>query len=198
MRVASDGNFGFLEHVGETRFHVPKFTLFVTPGRTARCKSSPFRATGVPKTSEFTLCMKVPEFAIDWKKRRAQREPAADGRPPQRVFQIVRERAAVQLDREMLDTRQGGIAHGGFETDYLYSICCRAVGGRIQQHFLATSAAEYALLVRVEAIDPGCALARRHVDVAIDELGGHAFRNPCDETQLGTSEWRLGFAGHSA
>ena len=46
-------NFGFLEHLGKTRFPVPKITFIGTPRWPAPGKTSPFRATGVPKTSEF-------------------------------------------------------------------------------------------------------------------------------------------------
>ena len=52
-RVASGRIFGFLEHARETRFPVTKITSFVTLGWLAPYQTSPFRATGVPKTSEF-------------------------------------------------------------------------------------------------------------------------------------------------
>jgi hypothetical protein len=52
-QVASGRIFGFLEQARETRFPVTKITSFVTPGWLALHKPRHFRATGVPKTSEF-------------------------------------------------------------------------------------------------------------------------------------------------
>ena len=54
--------FGFLEHVRETRFPVPKFDLSVTRRLLVHCRTSHFSQTRAPKLIEFAPDRKVPKI----------------------------------------------------------------------------------------------------------------------------------------